>query len=437
MKRRLECSEDGVESTEDVINSQPSRKRVKLSSTNNKQHKTEAPKPRNVNNSKDNVRGIDKQSCKQQLKTILSTVSKYGAITMSGICNNILPDICGLYINGIGNVPLPLSSAQANIIFSLPHCKIAGFEHQRNKQLAENENVGNTYEINSTKFKFENMEYNTGVSQLINKVGSDLGISSQNLKYMSYQQSKLLIYGPGGDFVSDPGNAKQLGIFATLIVQLPSMYSMIKNDDTPLIVKYNNQAFKHDFGLNNNKNKYHCHYASFYCDLTQKVNKIKDGYRVCVMYNLFWNKNSVTNVELPNISKLNEIQTNICNVFRLWNYGEENNDSNVVALELNHEYTQNEIEQKGINCFEGKDLEHTLLLLNASKSMVNLIRLYKAVTYFMCILFVLLSLIGHAINFVCLFFYVLIWFKIYMCVTLYPTNVRTMVMELNFVLVQL
>ena len=146
---------------------------------------------------------------------------------------------------------------------------------------------------------------------------------------------------------------------------------MVNDNDAPLILEYDNKIFKHYFGCDNKLNEYHCHYASFYCDLNQKINKIKDGYRVCVTYNLYWNRNLLTiangNIpQSPGASKLNETYNNICNLVRLWN--DENN--NVITFILQHSYSKYRVAGKGINCLEGMDLERAQLLITAAKYLV-------------------------------------------------------------------
>ena len=147
----FECTEDEI-----VLNAEPDRKRARLSINKNTIDKDTTGNRNDIVNG-----GIDKESCKRQLATILSTISYYGEISVSGSGTRYLPDICGLHINGIGSVPLPLCSLLANALFNLSHCKIANFGCESESK--QDENVSHVYEIDSTQFRFENVEFNNGI----------------------------------------------------------------------------------------------------------------------------------------------------------------------------------------------------------------------------------------------------------------------------------
>lgn len=185
-----------------IENAEPAHKRQRLSLSD---HSTD-----NTNN---HTWGIDKKSCRQQLNTILFNISKFGKLSVSGNGKKYLPDVCGLHINGIGSVPLPLCSLVANVIFNLPHCTTVGVGHQTESK--QDENINKVYEIDSTQFKFENNTFNEGIFRLVNKVGLDLGIRNENLKYISYEQEKLLIFDSNDEFVLRCDNTEQLPKFAT------------------------------------------------------------------------------------------------------------------------------------------------------------------------------------------------------------------------------
>ena len=105
MKRTFNCLEfSGGD------DSQPDHKRAKLSRGNLNSHETDDDHDSSDNTDK-HIFGIDKQSCEQRLKTILSTISKHGELAVSGIGNKYLPDSCGLQLPNVST----LNQTQNNI----------------------------------------------------------------------------------------------------------------------------------------------------------------------------------------------------------------------------------------------------------------------------------------------------------------------------------
>lgn len=93
---------------------------------------------------------------------------------------------------------------------------------------------------------------------------------------------KLLVYNTGSFFKPHRDSEKEDGMFATLVVQLPSKYSGGK-----LVVRHNNRTESIDFSTDTDcKNEFSAFYSVFYCDCEHEVLPITSGYRVCLIYNL-------------------------------------------------------------------------------------------------------------------------------------------------------
>ena len=92
----------------------------------------------------------------------------------------------------------------------------------------------------------------------------------------------MLLYKKGGHFKKHRDTEKEKGMFGTLIIQLPSIYT-----GGELIVYGSRGAqFKYDFGQANGKSGYSVHYAAFISDLEHKILEVTSGNKLVLIYNL-------------------------------------------------------------------------------------------------------------------------------------------------------
>lgn len=99
---------------------------------------------------------------------------------------------------------------------------------------------------------------------------------------------KLLLYKTGSFFKPHRDSEKVNGMFATLVIQLPSFYK-----GGQLIVRHDGKIKTSDFSSTNSNNSFDTFFTAFYCDCEHEVLKVTDGYRVCLVYNLISNRSVV------------------------------------------------------------------------------------------------------------------------------------------------
>ena len=104
------------------------------------------------------------------------------------------------------------------------------------------------------------------------------GISAFN-KSSGAQLYKLLIYEKGSFFAPHRDSEKTPGMFATLIVCLPS-----RHEGGTLIVKHDGQTKQIDFG--GPASEFKTQYVAFYADCQHEITPVTAGYRICLVYNL-------------------------------------------------------------------------------------------------------------------------------------------------------
>ena len=94
---------------------------------------------------------------------------------------------------------------------------------------------------------------------------------------------KMLIYEKGGHFLKHRDTEKENGMFATLVLQLPSIH-----EGGELVVYNGDERKVYDFGQSTGNAPYLIHYAADYADLEHELLEVKSGYRTALVYSLCW-----------------------------------------------------------------------------------------------------------------------------------------------------
>lgn len=173
-------------------------------------------------------------------------------------------------VEGIGKIDFPLDEATLQKLRQVSSDAKFGL---REKTLLDKK-VRDTQEISAEKLS---IKYNDHTfSYLLKKMRDGLGLS-ENAELTAHLHN-MLIYGPGQFFKHHQDSEKLEGMIATLVIVLPSAH--IGGD---LIVNHNNK--KHRFVTENvDSKKFKC--LAFYADCHHEVEKIKQGNRVALTYNL-------------------------------------------------------------------------------------------------------------------------------------------------------
>jgi hypothetical protein len=208
-----------------------------------------------------------------ELLDILNASVTQGHFCTSGVFaeGSSLSDL-ELDIKELGSVPLPVTPEQAEQI--IRRCQRApyGLGH---KTLVDVE-VRNVWELGPRKFTIKSSGWKKCLSALVKDVGRELGLEGQNVKA---RLDKLLVYEKGSFFVNHQDTEKTAGMFATLVVSLPSRHT-----GGALLVSHNDEDKKIAFG---GKKSADCfQYAAFYADCLHEIKPIVSGYRICLVYNL-------------------------------------------------------------------------------------------------------------------------------------------------------
>ena len=205
----------------------------------------------------------------QAIKEMLKVTKTYGEPIVGGkacaLPNLPLP---GLFVRDFGEILLPLCSEHAEELIKT--CKQATY--------GSNLVDSNAFELEADKIEIRNDSWNHGLSKLVEKIADDIGCVGK----VKANLSKMVLFKQGGHFKKHRDTEKERGMFGTLIIQLPSIYT-----GGELIVYGSRGAqFKYDFGQANGKSGYSVHYAAFISDLEHKILEVTSGNKLVLIYNL-------------------------------------------------------------------------------------------------------------------------------------------------------
>ncbi len=126
------------------------------------------------------------------------------------------------------------------------------------------------------RFNLTNPKWNELVSTITDETRVALGLEGSKLAARLY---KLLVYEKGSFFLSHRDGEKLDGMVATLVIGLPSPHKGGK-----LVVTH--EAKQHEATLAGAASGYELSFAAFYADCEHEVKPIREGYRLCLVYNL-------------------------------------------------------------------------------------------------------------------------------------------------------
>ncbi|KAJ3076939.1 hypothetical protein HK102_005321 [Quaeritorhiza haematococci] len=221
-----------------------------------------------------------------------------GEFTFGGPAST-LPPVPGLFVDGVGRVPVPL------VPNGVTNALIAACEQAPFGTLTETRgdvNVRRTFQISPNKVRFENTAWEGGLKALKGHIAARLGL--ENMPF------ELLIYEPGGGDLVVYHHGPQ-----------------------------GEQETVHDFG--GAAGPFGAHYAVHYADAEHAVTPITDGYPLALVYSICWPENAqeisvgVDRQLSANISKQMEVLV-------------EDEGETAFHYFLEHEYTPKSISELGI-----------------------------------------------------------------------------------------
>jgi len=228
----------------------------------------------------DHIRMPSRRHLKESLQGAVEDVQG-GLISVGGDCGDCIPLACGLEVEGVGHVALPVCQEQAEKIKVV--CALAPFG--RGDETLHDARVRHTWQLEPSKLTIQNPEFQKGVTKLTYRVAEALGCLAFDVTAMPY---KMLLYEPGSHFEEHRDTEKEPGMFGTLIVQLPSIF-----EGGGLVVKHPDESeFVHHFGQDKGKSAFSAFYAAHFADVKHAFQPLTSGFRLALVYSLCWSERS-------------------------------------------------------------------------------------------------------------------------------------------------
>ncbi len=250
-------------------------------------------------------------------------------------CNGFLPDLClpGLVIENVGHISLPVQDQQAQKIIEVAKKAPYGLGA---KTLVD-ETVRKTWQLDPNQITIKNEHFLTGVENVVSTVKKQLGCDKKAVQANLY---KVLLYEKGGHFKAHRDTEKEKGMFATMVVQLPSRFEGGK-------ITVRHASKEKVMEMDGERSAYCCKYAAHYSDCEHEVSEIISGYRLALIYSLCWTaRGSPPSADTGPaiIKKIAKILPEICT-----------GERNLFSWFLSHKYSESGLSGSGIDALKGAD----------------------------------------------------------------------------------
>ena len=306
-------------------------------------------------------------------KLLQSELQKVRANPSSFCCGGVADDLPSpeLVVDGVGSIQLPLDPSQAKKLALPSNSEQAPFG--RGLDTVVDTSVRRCRQVDATRVQVS-LAWQEKVQQLAQKFATELGVDGTSVNANLY---KLVLYEDGDFFKAHKDTEKEPGMFGTLVVQLPSLHK-----EGALVVRHLSAEKVFDFSANSDRNFYA---AAFYGDCEHKLLPVKDGNRLCLIYNLVRPSKleqasaatTCTPAHIPSLQRWGVDQDQLKRASSLWTQSITHATPSSLAFQLEHEYTDQNIAFANL---KGQDASLAQLLLESGLFYVRLALVNIAVT---------------------------------------------------------
>ncbi|KAG0613503.1 hypothetical protein M758_6G108300 [Ceratodon purpureus] len=249
----------------------------------------------------------------------------------------ILPSF---HVEGVGELRLPLCTEDSAKLRSV--CEQAPFG--KGSATLVDTRVRRCWQVDASKITFPGVPefLSKTVQGLATKAVASMGLVGDAAQLEAHLY-KLLFYEPGGHFSVHRDTEKEKGMFATLILQLPTDEGYTGGK---LVVKHHNETKKFDAHMVSTLG--FC-YTVFFADCLHELEKIETGTRLCLAFNLVKRDCSLDPRHMEYISKrVGKVEM----AFQPWMEEASQRKIDVfgakMAIPLQHKYTEENLSFSGL-----------------------------------------------------------------------------------------
>lgn len=202
-----------------------------------------------------------------ELAQTLKTIRRPGDFYVSGTFDLIPP---GIHIDGFGPLSLPVLPDQAARLIAAATPAPFG----RGEDTVIDTEVRRSWQIGPERVSIAGKRWGATLDAIVARAAAGLG-AGDGVEAEFY---KLLVYDAGSFFVSHRDTEKSPGMFATLVIALPSV--SVGGD---LVVRHSGRDVTVDM---RSDDPGEARFAAFYADCLHEVRTVESGCRVTLIYNL-------------------------------------------------------------------------------------------------------------------------------------------------------
>jgi len=262
--------------------------------------------------------GVTLSSIGTKLLNSLRSVERSGDFCVGGIREIFMPTI---YVDGVGRIAFPILPAQAERLVAIAEAAPYG----RGEETVVDREVRRTWQVDPAQVRIGGRHWEKTLTDLVADIARGLGVSEP----VAADFYKLLVYDTGGFFVDHRDTEKAAGMFATMVLTLPSPH-----DGGELIVKHLGRETVLDLRPDESSE---IGFAAFYADCVHEVRPVTAGFRLTLVYNLRFVGKRRT-LKAPDYRAEHE---RVVELLRSWTRAEDEPDKLILPLE--HVYTPAEL----------------------------------------------------------------------------------------------
>lgn len=206
-------------------------------------------------------------SAAEQVFDVLMSLDRVGGFAASDAVIDVPPTIVA---DGVGMLSLPVPPEQAKALMAVA----ARAPFGRGPNTVVDDTVRATWQLTPEQFSVDDDFHAGPFTQLLGECARALGVTGAVEGHLY----RLLVYPPGGHFSPHRDTEKVPGMFATLVLVLPSAH-----EGGALLVHHDGETFRF---VAPEATPSTLGWAGFYADCLHEVEPVSAGYRVCLVYNL-------------------------------------------------------------------------------------------------------------------------------------------------------
>jgi predicted 2-oxoglutarate/Fe(II)-dependent dioxygenase YbiX len=268
----------------------------------------------------------------------LRSVERPGDFCVGGIREIFMPAID---VDGVGRIAFPILPVQAERLVAIAEAA----PHGRGEETVVDREVRRTWQVDSAKVRIGGRHWEKTLAGLVADIALGLGVSDP----VAADFYKLLVYDTGSFFVDHRDTEKVPGMFATMVLVLPSTHS-----GGELVIKHLGREVILD---SRPEEPSEIGFAAFYADCVHEVRPVKAGCRLALVYNLHFVGKGRT-LKAPDYRAEHG---RVVELLRRWASAEDEPDK--LILPLQHAYTPAEL---SFSALKGADAGLASVLVKAA-----------------------------------------------------------------------